>query len=379
MNNPFQYGGIVAEDAFCDRQKELGDLLAAMRNGEKLFMYSERRMGKTSLVRRAMDRLPSGAYLSAYIDLWPTDGESSFAAAAAKSIAESMASTADKLLETAKSLFGRLVPALTTDDEGKPQITFGASRYGRPGPELDEVIEAPARIAARRNRKVVIVFDEFQRVLEYENDLVERKIRSAIQKHRRVAYIFLGSRKHLIQKMVLDQSRPLYRAGGHYSLGPISVEAWAPFIQKRFAASGRKITRDRIDDICELTGGHPFYTQHLCHSLWEICRPGRPISDELIQQALRILLDREAYAYTSLWESLTLNHRRLLKGLAIEPESAEVFGSDFIFRYGLRTPSNAQRAVDSLLQRDIIDRQNGSFVIMDRFFRLWIRKSQDLK
>jgi len=43
MENPFQYGDVVGGDAFCNRRKEVGDLLRAMENGEKLFVYSERR------------------------------------------------------------------------------------------------------------------------------------------------------------------------------------------------------------------------------------------------------------------------------------------------------------------------------------------------
>ncbi|MGO9232496.1 MAG: hypothetical protein ACLQKA_25140 [Bryobacteraceae bacterium] len=49
MKNPFQYGGIVEGAAFCNRKKELADLKAAFENSEKLFLYSERRLGKTSL------------------------------------------------------------------------------------------------------------------------------------------------------------------------------------------------------------------------------------------------------------------------------------------------------------------------------------------
>jgi hypothetical protein len=35
----------------------------------------------------------------------------------------------------------------------------------------------------------------------------------------------------------------------------------------------------------------------------------------------------------------------------------------FLQSAGLGSPSNAQRAVDSLLERDVIDRDNGSFLI----------------
>src|SRR6266566_2684023 len=53
MRNPFEYGGVVSGEAFCNRQKELADLRRAMENAEKLFVFSERRYGKTSLVRAA--------------------------------------------------------------------------------------------------------------------------------------------------------------------------------------------------------------------------------------------------------------------------------------------------------------------------------------
>lgn len=73
MINPFQYGGIVGKDAFCNRKKELKDIMSAMENGEKIFVYSEKRMAKTSLVQLAMSRLPQRSFLCAYVDLWPTD------------------------------------------------------------------------------------------------------------------------------------------------------------------------------------------------------------------------------------------------------------------------------------------------------------------
>ena len=50
--NPFEYGGVVAENAFCNRAREKADLAKAIRNHEKLFAFSERRLGKMSLMPR---------------------------------------------------------------------------------------------------------------------------------------------------------------------------------------------------------------------------------------------------------------------------------------------------------------------------------------
>ncbi|MGH9555591.1 MAG: AAA family ATPase [Terriglobales bacterium] len=373
MTNPFEYGGVVGEGAFCNRKQEISDLIRAMQNSEKLFLYSERRFGKTSLVKLALRKLPKKEFLSAYVDLWPTDGEASFAAALAKALAESLSSTTEKLLDTAKKFFGRLVPGLTADEEGRPVLRFDLQASAA-GPELEEVLSVPARIAEEGSRRVVIVLDEFQQILEYETDLVERRLRSAIQNHRNVSYIFLGSRKHLIQKMFLDKSRPLYRAAGHYPLKAIEADDWVPFIRKRFADAGKSISHDRILSLCELTEGHPFYTQHLCHVLWDQCPESSAVTQEAMDAALGVLLDRESYAYTTLWGSLAINQKRVLRGLAQEPGKVQPFSAEFTQRYGLGSASNAQRAIEALLEKDAIDRDNGSFVIVDRFFRIWIQR-----
>jgi len=69
MRNPFQYGGVVGGPGFCNRTDEIADLLRAAEDGEKLFIYSERRMGKTSLVLHALGTLFKHAYITAYVDL----------------------------------------------------------------------------------------------------------------------------------------------------------------------------------------------------------------------------------------------------------------------------------------------------------------------
>jgi len=46
-------------------------------------------------------------------------------------------------------------------------------------------------------------------LLGYGNDMAKPKLRIIIQNHADVAYIFLGSKKHLIQGTFLDRSRPL--------------------------------------------------------------------------------------------------------------------------------------------------------------------------
>jgi hypothetical protein len=346
-----------------------------MENGERAFLYSERRLGKTSLVKLALAGLPKDQYLGAYVDLWPTDDETSFILAMARGIAESLESKADKMLHSARQFFGAMAPSVTLDSEGNPKVTFAQRDVTAGHPELRDVLSTPAIIAHKRKRRVVVAFDEFQRILDYGSDLVERTLRSVIQDQPEVSYIFLGSRKHLIRKMFLDQNRPLYRSGGHCPLGPIATEHWIPYIRTRFRKTGRDIETYLIRELCQTTDGHPFYTQHLCHVIWELTESTDSVSSDILQSAVELLLERESYAYTVLWESLGTNQQRFVTGLANEPSGTQVYSADFIKRYHLRSPASAQRVVKTLLERDVIDHGGGSFVVTDRLFATWVRQS----
>ena len=100
MINPFQYGGVVRADAFCNREQELADLMRAVENAERLFVYAERRLGKTSLVKRMFNQLPKDTYLPVYVDLWSTDGTDRFVTTLAKALTEATSTRVEKLLET---------------------------------------------------------------------------------------------------------------------------------------------------------------------------------------------------------------------------------------------------------------------------------------
>jgi hypothetical protein len=52
----------------------------------------------------------------------------SFVAALAKAVTSSMSTSAEKMLTTAKALFSSLVPTMTLNDDGKPELSFGFSK-----------------------------------------------------------------------------------------------------------------------------------------------------------------------------------------------------------------------------------------------------------
>src|ERR1043166_5637484 len=54
MQNPFVYGEVVPAAAFVNRVAELDRLLGDLAAGQKVFLISPRRYGKSSLIRHAL-------------------------------------------------------------------------------------------------------------------------------------------------------------------------------------------------------------------------------------------------------------------------------------------------------------------------------------
>src|SRR5512139_1974955 len=54
MTNPFVYGEVVPDAAFVDREVEIDRLTRDLLAGQKVFLISPRRYGKSSLVRQAL-------------------------------------------------------------------------------------------------------------------------------------------------------------------------------------------------------------------------------------------------------------------------------------------------------------------------------------
>ncbi|HEV2135288.1 MAG TPA: ATP-binding protein [Terracidiphilus sp.] len=374
MPNPFEYGTAVTGASFCNRKKEIEDVRRSMDSAERLFLFSERRMGKTSLIMNLRRNLDPKKYAIAYVDLFATESEESFATATAKALANALESRAEHVLAAAKHLFSRFTPSLSLDEAGKPQLTLGMSRTVEMKEGIEEVLRAPAKIAEETSKRVIVVFDEFQRISDYDEGYrVERILRSVIQGQAKVGYIFMGSRKHLIQEMFQSRSRPLYRSAGHYPLGAIDGSHWRPFIAAKFAGTGRKMPQTLVDEICKYTEGHPSYTQQLCHAIWDWVDEGQTVQRSDIERGVKELLQRESYAYTVLWEDLAVNQRRLLMALALENAPVGAFSAAFSAKYALGPPSSIHRAATGLEKREIIERDAKRYFIIDRFFRIWLR------
>jgi len=315
--------------------------------------------------------------LVAQVDLMRTATREQLAAKLAQALYEQVATPLDRVRERAAEIFRglRIRPVMTVDpQDGSLGFTFaGGHSREDVNATLERLLELPAELAAERGRRVALVFDEFQQVIGLDPGL-PALMRAVFQSQPDVSHVYLGSKRSLMAELFNDANEPFWRSAKHIELGPIRVDAFAPFIAERFAAAGKDAPPAVVDAVLAITWGHPYGTQELCYALWEETPAGAAATAAGLDAAmLRVLRSENAY-FTNVWEGASRAQRVVLQALAADPPDA-VTSTEYRRRHGLPAPSSVQRALDALVADELVARERpGRYRIAEPFLAEWIRR-----
>jgi len=370
FKNPFIYGGRVSGDAFCNRESEIRELLEDIRGRQHVIIYSQRRFGKTSLVWKILEETQKEGIIPVYADLYPISTLGEFIEEYAKAIARTL-SMHEKAKRLMRELFSRLHLSMGIDTAGNPQWSVGFDR-SRESEAFDEVVSSMENYLKRKGKYGVVVFDEFQQITETNGEKTERRLRSAVQTHERVSYLFVGSKRHLLLDLFSNPNRPFYRSGKIFPLEKIDLDHLQGFIKKRYNGAGVDIDQKTLELIVETTECHPYYTQYLCHVLYDIMEKRRIRTDD-VPKAIDLLLSRESTAYMNTWDLLTHRQKQALVALSETGPGESPFRPEILRRFNISQPAVMLRALGSLVDKDLVDREGRRYDIIDLFFKRWIK------
>jgi len=379
--NPFQFGDLALDAAFTDREVEVAELAADMRNGQNVLVYAPRRYGKTSLVLRASELALADDVLVAYCDLMKTPTKERFAAALARTIYEDLSPPSSQMLDRAAAIFRglRVRPTMEIDpDTGSLSFSFDASRRKQSGDiddTIEKLLELPQRIAGERGRRVVLILDEFQEIVKLDKQF-PNLMRAVFQTQPEVGHVYLGSKRHILDEIFNDKNEPFWRSAKRLEIGLIPAAKFAPFIRQQFERTGKGIADSALDRLLAASAGHPYGTQQLAYSVWGLVPAGGRAHDPDVTAALTDVLRGEHNYFSSLWDKATENQRLLMLALAAEPSG--LYSSDYHARHGLESASHVQRALTTLSREEIVGRnEDGDYAIIEPFLAAWLLREQD--
>src|SRR5262245_57770634 len=268
--NPFRYGALALDDAFTDREAEVAELLSDVMNGQDVVVFAPRRYGKSSLVWRVSEQAIAQDVLVAHVNLMTTPTTERLAEKLAETIHDDLASILFRTRERLRVFSGlRITPIVTVDPmSGKLGFSFDAGRQPQDlDATLERLLELPGQLAAERGRTVALVLDEFQEVVDVDPNL-PRLMRSVFETQPDVAHVYLGSKRHLLERIFNDENEPFWRSAKQMELGVIAPAAFADYIRAQFARTGRPVELAVVERVLAITRGHPYATQELCYFLW---------------------------------------------------------------------------------------------------------------
>jgi AAA+ ATPase superfamily predicted ATPase len=369
MENPFKYGVEVWGDDFVNRQRELRELRQELLSGKSILLITNRRFGKSSLIAEFFRRLGKEA-VCLHLKLYEMDSEAALAGRIVEGISASIFGRPQRALRSITRFFKELRPTFSVSTDGT--LTVSLSREITE-PALAEALDFPERAAEEAGKRVILAFDEFQEIRLFNGQRLEKLMKSKFEEHRHASYIFAGSRRHLLLEMFSSEDRPLFRFAKPMELGEIPREEFLDFILEKFRKTGGKMREEVADWILEYTGGHPYFTQQLCHELWNLTR--RVTSQSEVERAIDAIVCHHSIEYEQLWDMIRARgQRNLLRGMALDP-GMNIFSGEFIQKYGMRSASHVKKACEALEGRGIVeDWPGGRKRIGDLFFSEWIRR-----
>ena len=375
--NPFRFGALALGDAFTDREDELRELAADIGNGQDVVVFAPRRYGKSSLIRRVAGDLAADGILIAAVDLMRTPTRETLAAKLAQAIHAQIASPLFRARERLRLFAGlRVKPTIVVDPaDGSLSFAFDARGAGADiDATLEELLLLPGRLAARRKRRVALVLDEFQEVAEIDSGLL-RLMRSAFQEQPQVSHVYLGSKRHTMERIFSDENEPFWRSAKQLELGAIPPPIFQRYAVVRFAATGRTLGAAAAS-VLAITGGHPNATQELLYFLWEATPAGGVAGDEELAAALDGVLRSEHAHFSLVWERASAAQRLVLAALAAE-QPAHPLSEDYQARHGLPRTPTVQTALAALVRGELVARAGrGRYRIAEPFLAEWIARAE---
>ena len=341
--NPFKFGSIVEEPYFTNRVEEIKRITSILSSDNNLIVISPRRYGKTSLLNNTVQSL-NRPFITLDLQLVTTPED--FAAQLLKRIYRVY--PFEKIKQFIKHF--RVIPSLSINPvTNETDVLFKpASSVLYPLVDVFNLIEK----LSTSKKKPIVLLDEFQEIKRIGKNL-EKHLRSILQYHKNVNYVFLGSQESLIREIFEKKKSPFYHFGILFPLEKIPRDEFHTYVKKGL----KKITSDYAqlaDEILYITQSHPYYTQQLSFTVWELLKQNSKLKSPC-KIAVSEIVRHHDIDYERLWNTLNRIDMKILIGMAFTEVSP--LSKDFSIQFDTGAGSTVFSSIKRLAQSGLVKRQ----------------------
>ena len=371
--NPFVFGKSAEGAYFTDRAEDAKRLHTNLTHGINTIIISPRRWGKTSLVKKVIEEIDRSDIKPVFIDIFQCKSEYEFYHAFASAVIKQTSSKLDEWVETAKTFLSNISPKFSFGSD--PMNDFSLSFEWSPKDDTEsDILQLPEKIAQTKNVHLVVCLDEFQQIADFGDSLkFQKKLRSIWQHQQNVTYCMFGSKKHLMENIFNDKSKPFYKFGDMMFLKKIPTEEWVPFICTKFQETGKIISTEQAAKICEATENLSSYVQHLAWVVWY--KTDKVVTNKDVTSAIDDLLEQNKVFFQREVEQLSEHQLNFLRALA-NGVTTGFSRKEVIRKYRLESSANVQSVKKALLKKDLIDVDGQEISFNDSLFKQWLKRQK---
>ena len=198
-------------------------------------------------------------------------------------------------------------------------------------------------------------------------------MRAVFQQQPEVAHLYLGSKRHMMQRIFSDENEPFWRSAKQMQLGVIAPEQFAGLHQRALRGNRRRIRPEGVDHALAITRGHPYGTQELCYFLWQRWGAERPASSRSRRRSRTCCARRTRTSGSSGGG----RRRRSAPAPGARPGAGPPAQREYRRRFALPGPSTVQKALRPWSGDELVARDGGFAAISEPFLAEWIVRELD--
>lgn len=370
-NKPFIFGVATSGDNFTDRKSETARLLANFKHGINTVLISPRRWGKTSLVQKVCNLAKSDDLKVVYLDIFSCRSDREFYDAFASAVLKQTSSKWDEWVENAKLFLSRITPKISFGTD--PMTDFSVSLELNPkSDDITEILQLPEKIAEKKGCRIVICIDEFQQIAEFSDSKnFQKRLRTIWQLQKSVSYCLFGSKKHLMNELFEKKSLPFYKFGDAIYLQKIPTADWVDYICGRFEATGKSISSELAQKVCDTVENHSSYVQQLAWLIW--VNTDKVATEKEFEEAYKDILDQNTPLFEKQTENLSAYQINFLRAL-IDGVHKEFSTQEVIQKYRLGSSANVATVKRALIKKELIETEKREVSISDPLLKVWLQR-----
>jgi len=170
--------------------------------------------------------------------------------------------------------------------------------------------------------------------------------------------------------MFLSAKRPFYQSTQIMTINAIEKDKYFLFANAHFQKNNFTITEECFETIYSRFEGHTWYIQVVLNRLFEYRKNITEV--DIVFYAIQELLEENTYSYQELLNAYSDVQVNLLRAIAKEKVVAQINSGDFVSKYKLKNASSISRALQKLIDNELIYKSEKGYIIYDRFLSLWI-------